>query len=76
MYQEWMDGVPDIVEGCHENNRIEAGIAVAYYEKHGNPEIANYWRNYMNEEARKQEYEESLTTFGKIINKLMYKGGK
>ena len=40
MYQEWMDGVPLLVEGCNEHNRQQLAIARDYYRRNGNEEMA------------------------------------
>lgn len=73
MYQDWMDAVPLLVEGCYYNNINQAQAAVEYYEREGMQDMANYWKDYIIEERNKKQEEDSLTLFGKIIKRIMYK---
>lgn len=66
MYQDWMDGVPLLFNGCYENNIAQAQKAVDYYEINEKKEQADSWRNYIQDEIQKQKEYESLSIFAKI----------
>ena len=70
MYGEWMDGIP-ILGDCHDYNAKQLNKAADYYEKAGNEELARDFREYANEEIKKQIEEDSITFIEKIIRKII-----
>lgn len=53
MYQEWMDAVPLLVEGCHKHNISQLRKAEDYWKREGNIERAESIRNEINMELAK-----------------------
>lgn len=41
MYQEWMDGIPLLVPGCHQHNMAQLTRAEEYYRNNNDEEMAN-----------------------------------
>lgn len=70
MYYEWMDGFPLLYDGCYEHNISQARKAVEYYNRLGNDEQVNYWKEYIKQEKQKQREYENLSGFGKFIRKM------
>lgn len=70
MYQEWMDGVPLLVSGCHEHNAEQLRTAANYYKKQGNDEMAEHCENAWLLEKQLAKEEKSLTFIGRIIKKI------
>lgn len=57
MYQEWMDAVPLLVEGCYEYNISQLRKAENYWEREGDIERAESIRNEINMELEKLQME-------------------
>lgn len=70
MYQEWMDGVPLLVSGCHKHNVEQLRTAANYHKKQGNIEMAEHCENALSLEKQLAREEESLTFIGKLIKKI------
>lgn len=41
MYQEWMDGIPLLVSGCHAHNAAQLARAERYYRENGDDKMAD-----------------------------------
>lgn len=52
MYQEWMDGIPILVSGCHEHNIEQFKKARDYYMNNKNYEMAEYYNKSINNETK------------------------
>ena len=53
MYQEWMDAIPLLVEGCHKHNIQQLRKAEEYWKREENIERAESIRNEINIELSK-----------------------
>ena len=71
MYDEWMDGVPIVVSGCHEYNAEQYAKAERYYENKGKVESAEYYHQLWQQEKQKAYEESQLTWFDKILSWFM-----
>lgn len=70
MYQEWLEGVPLLVPGCHYHNAQQLKAAEKYYEKQGDKESAEHFKNaYLLEEKLGRE-KENQTIVDKILKKV------
>ena len=55
MYQEWMDAVPLIVDGCYEHNISQWNRAKEYWQRNGDTQRADEIKKIIKKEKIKME---------------------